>query len=378
MYNSFILVLYFASSYFMNPFLYTFLFIFWTLFGSFASVIIHRLKNGEGWICAGRSHCKTCERDLSALELVPIFSWLFQWWKCKWCKQKISAIYPILEISTGILFSFVWLFILSPELIINGNIFEWWRMIFFCSLMFFTIIYVFYDILFLEIPESVLLISNLWVFWALLMQTLWYPIFPYLPLGWFSFLDVIICFWVLAGLYYIFLAELKEIYDCAIMTLLLLLFWGYVYYEGFSHSALLSGTLAALIIYLSFFLQIILSWGRAMGWGDLRIAILMGLVCWASLAFPAWMICYIIWSIIGVSILIHSKIKDSKNSWLSHQIPFGPFIASWYLAVLFFFPHIAMVFTIKSKAQFIYKTTYFRYNIISLTNTNIQTWPKNE
>jgi len=324
----------------MNLFLYTFLFIFWTLFGSFASVIIHRLKSGEGWICAGRSHCKTCDRNLSALELIPIFSWLFQWGKCKWCKQKISAIYPVLEISTGILFAAVWVFLVSPELIFAWDIFEWFRMIFFCSIMFLTIIYVFYDILFLEIPESILLIANIWVFWALIAHTLWYPIFSYLPVWWFSFLDLVFSFGIIAALYYIFLAGLKEIYDCIIMSVLLILSGTYIYNFWFQHSAPISGSIAALGIYLSFFLQIVLSWGRAMGWWDLRIAILMWLLTWAILAFPAWMICYVFWSVIGIGIIVWSRLFGDKSKKIDTQIPFWPFIAAWYLSVLFFFPYI--------------------------------------
>ena len=82
----------------METLFYIFLFIFWTLFGSFASVLIYRLKSGEKWIFLWRSHCKTCNRTLSALELIPIFSWLFSLWKCRGCKQKISIIYPLLFI----------------------------------------------------------------------------------------------------------------------------------------------------------------------------------------------------------------------------------------------------------------------------------------
>jgi len=340
----------FSYPVFMSLFLYTFLFIFWTMFGSFASVLIYRIKSGEGWIVNGRSHCKTCERDLSALELIPILSWVFQWWKCKWCKQKISPIYPILEITTGLLFAAAWVFLIDYNLIFSGNIFEWSRMLFFCTVMFLTVIYVFYDILYLEIPESILLAANLITVWALILQWYGYSVIPYLPVWNLDILTLIMCLSILWALYLIMLAGLRELWD---ILILLLCIWAlaayfilYSTYQFYSwneiwFSALLSWTIAWLVIFISFFLQIVLSWGRAMWWGDLRIAILMWLIAWVSLGFPAWMICYLIWSIIGIIIILKSKITHGLKAHFQHQIPFGPFIASWYLGVLLFSDQIS-------------------------------------
>lgn len=327
----------------MNLFFYTFLFIFGTMFWSFASVIIYRLRSGEGWIWAGRSHCKTCERNLSALELVPVFSWLFQGGKCKGCKQKISSIYPLLELTTGILFVLVWYSLIDFQLLLSRDMLEISRFLFFLSIMFLTIIYVFYDILYLEIPESVLLIANLGTFWALIFQSLGFGIIPYLPVWGFHFGEIVLCLSILALLYTVFLAGLKEVYDCILVLFCMLLLGWYMYYfdVSFRDSPMLSGTLAALWIYISFFLQIILSWGRAMGAGDLRIAILMWLLVWASFAFPAFMICYLVWSVIWIIIIAQSKIKNGLTASFQHQIPFGPFIACWYLAVLFFSSEIS-------------------------------------
>lgn len=327
----------------MNTFFYIFLFIFGTLFGSFASVLIYRIRSGETWIWTGRSHCKTCDRYLSALELVPIFSWLFQGGKCKGCKQKISAIYPVLEITTGILFSFVWIFLISSDLIVAWNILEWSKLLFFCSLMFLTVIYVFYDILYLEIPESVLIAANISSVWILILQGLGYGFIPYLTLWWLDLSTLLICLSILWVLYYILFAELKEIYDCLLIIWCIIALTSYIHYTTLTHtsSALLSGTIAALAIYISFFLQIILSGWRAMWAGDLRIAILMGLLVWSSFAFSAWIICYFIGSMIGIYILLQAKLKEWWKTKLTHQIPFGPFIASGYLIVLFFFPQIS-------------------------------------
>ncbi len=327
----------------MDLFFYIFLFIFWTMFGSFASVVIYRLKSWEWWICSGRSHCKTCERNLSAWELIPIFSWLFQDWKCKWCKQKISSIYPLLELSTWVLFAAVGYFLVDSNLIFAWDLFEWGKMLFFIAIMFLTVIYVYYDILYLEIPESVLLIGNILAFMALIWQDALWGVFPYFWLIGLDVINIIISLFVLSWLYIIMLAWLKERYDFLILTLTTCLLWFYMYSNDLSYntSAILSGTLAALVIYISFFLQIVISWWRWMWAWDLRIAILMWLLVWVSFAFPAWMITYLIGSIIGMWIIIFSKMKHWLKASFQHEIPFGPFLAMWYLSVLFFHPQIS-------------------------------------
>lgn len=325
----------------MEIFFYSFLFLLGILFGSFASVVIYRLRSGESGTLTGRSHCPKCGNTLQARHLVPIFSWLFQWGKCAFCKEKIPVVYPLLELSSGVLFLALGYFLIDPLGVFSGDIFEIVRLVFFLALWFLTLVYVWYDILFLEIPESILLIVNIGVFAALIAQGYGFQVFPYLPI-WGLTLEVIILsaltLWIL---YAIFLAGLREIYDMLLLAFGICLIGWYMYFFEVSatSSALLSGTLAALAIYISFFLQIILSGGRAMGAGDLRIAILMGLIVWISFAFPAWMICYLIGSIIGIGVLIYQKIQK-KWSGTSHQIPFGPFIASGYLAVLFFAPQI--------------------------------------
>ena len=327
----------------MNLFFYTSLFILGTLFGSFASVLVYRLKSGEGGIMTGRSHCPKCQHTLWASELIPLFSWLFQWGKCQSCRTRISPIYPALELATGALFAAVWYFMIDPALIFSWDIREISRLLFFLSIVFLTVVYSFYDILFLEIPESVLLIANIGAFGALILQGFWIVIYPYFPVWNFDIVTLLVCLWVLWALYFVFLAGLKEIYDCLIVAGVCIGLWVYMYFFDVSYrdSALLSGTLAALGVYISFFLQIIVSGWRWMGAWDLRIAILMGLLVGVSFAFPAWMLCYIIGSILGIIILIQARLKKTRETGLETQVPFGPFIASGYLCVLFFHPQIS-------------------------------------
>src|SRR5690606_16414482 len=52
-----------------------------------------------------RSFCPQCKHTLSWYELIPVLSYILQRGKCRNCKTKISVIYPIMELATGILFA---------------------------------------------------------------------------------------------------------------------------------------------------------------------------------------------------------------------------------------------------------------------------------
>lgn len=80
-----------------------FLFLLGTIIGSFLNVFILRYGTGKG--LSGRSQCASCGHKLSAFDLIPVFSYLFLKGHCRYCKTKISATYPIVELATGILFA---------------------------------------------------------------------------------------------------------------------------------------------------------------------------------------------------------------------------------------------------------------------------------
>ncbi len=82
-------------------------FILGLLVGSFLNVCIYRIPKGEN-IAISRSHCMKCGHVLKWYELIPLFSWIIQGGKCRSCKEKISAQYPIIEASNALL----WIFIL--------------------------------------------------------------------------------------------------------------------------------------------------------------------------------------------------------------------------------------------------------------------------
>jgi len=85
-----------------------FAFIFGLVFGSFFNVVGLRVPKKES-ISTPPSHCTNCQRRLTLLDLIPVLSYIFLRGKCRSCGEKISPIYLLTEIVTGILFAFaVW------------------------------------------------------------------------------------------------------------------------------------------------------------------------------------------------------------------------------------------------------------------------------
>lgn len=86
------------------------------LVGSFLNVVVHRVPAGES-VVSPPSACPRCGHRLRARDNVPVLSWLLLRGRCRDCRAPISARYPLLETSTGVLLTLVavevgW----SPEL----------------------------------------------------------------------------------------------------------------------------------------------------------------------------------------------------------------------------------------------------------------------
>lgn len=67
----------------------------------------YRIPRGLGLVFK-RSHCTSCQHSLSLRDLVPVFSWLAAGGKCRYCQAPISIRYPLIELSTALLFALVY------------------------------------------------------------------------------------------------------------------------------------------------------------------------------------------------------------------------------------------------------------------------------
>lgn len=96
-------------------------------FGSFLNVVIHRLPlmlqrdwaaqcaelRGEApapaeplSLARPRSRCPQCGHGITALENIPVLSWVLLRGRCSACKAPISVRYPLVELMTGLLFAY--------------------------------------------------------------------------------------------------------------------------------------------------------------------------------------------------------------------------------------------------------------------------------
>lgn len=112
-------------------------------------------RSVKGKSIMGRSSCDFCHRKLSVLDLVPILSFLFLGGRCRYCKRRLSWQYPIVELSTGILFAFNFFYFISYEKL--GLVSIYYFLLIICVLIIVTII----DLKHYLIPTTLTLAASL-------------------------------------------------------------------------------------------------------------------------------------------------------------------------------------------------------------------------
>lgn len=304
---------------------YFFLFILGTIFGSFSTVLIQRWKHGISGIMTGRSACPTCHHTLHFRELIPILSYIFQHGKCHNCHAKIGYFYPLTELFFGVIF-----------LLVGASITHLWfdpisYTVLICLFMtFVTWVYMIYDIKYMEIPDNILIP---WIFIIFILFILtyffegfWFMIFDYVTYQWKDdfILDHLLGAWYIYTFFY----------------LQILIPWGIHLVRVRRFRDFFELLMGYIIFPIGIFLEYIFrknvpvshqeedipTW---IGWGDLRIALFIGLTLGTIHTFSTLLFAYIIGSVIWVLILM--------RKWGSHQIPFWPFLGiGWILSIIFY------------------------------------------
>lgn len=118
------------------------LFLFGPAIGSFLNVLIDRLPRGENLINS-RSKCEGCSRILKWYDLIPVFSYILLFGKCRYCKAKIPARILLVEVLTGVSFIFTYFYYFSYlaqtnflNFILILILLSCFTVIFFCDLQF--------------------------------------------------------------------------------------------------------------------------------------------------------------------------------------------------------------------------------------------------
>ncbi|MGH7243370.1 MAG: prepilin peptidase [Phycisphaerales bacterium] len=84
--------------------------------GSLINVLVYRLPLGLS-VVSPPSRCPSCGTRLTWRENIPVFGWIFLGGRCRFCRSKISAEYPIVEFIVGALFAgaYVLWYVVSPD-----------------------------------------------------------------------------------------------------------------------------------------------------------------------------------------------------------------------------------------------------------------------
>ena len=261
----------------MTFFIFLFIFIFGAIIGSFLNVALFRYNTGRG--TSGRSACLSCGTKLSSRDLVPIFSFLFSRGRCNYCGSAISWQYPAVELITGVVFAAIiykqWFLIYSGfSTNFQSSIFDFQNLFVICYLLFvfsLLIAITVYDIRHKIIPNGLV-----WMF---------------------VFVSIVKA---------LFLGDGGQlfIYD------------------------LLAGPILALFFAAIWFF----SGGRAMGLGDAKLALGIGLLLGFFDGVSALLLSFWIGGLVGVFLLLVKRERFTMKS----EIPFAPFLTISAFLVYFF------------------------------------------
>jgi len=252
----------------MNSFIILFSTALGLIIGSFLNVVLCRYNTGRG--LKGRSCCFACNKQLSWLELVPLVSFAFQKGKCKGCKAHISWQYPLVEILTGVLFGAV-----AWSMISGYYYFDFWFILtllaHFVAFSFLILIAV-YDLKHKIIPDE-------WVIGLAVTSIL----MPFVSGN---------------GLGFVFFNLGNKIIAGLVLGSFFWLIWNFTK-------------------------------GKAMGFGDVKLAVAVGLL--AGLANGVVGIVFAFWigAVFGLALIALSrskKLTSSKIVTMKSEVPFAPFI----------------------------------------------------
>lgn len=72
--------------------------------GSFLNVVAYRAPRAMS-VVRPASHCPSCRATLTAVDTVPVVSWLVLGGRCRHCRAPVSPRYPLVEAATGACFA---------------------------------------------------------------------------------------------------------------------------------------------------------------------------------------------------------------------------------------------------------------------------------
>jgi len=273
---------------------YIILFIFGTAAGSFLNVVILRYDPDRLLFSgiSGRSHCSSCGRTLRWYELIPIISFLIQQGRCRSCKARLSFQYPVVELLSGLAFALP-LYFLTPI----GSM----------------------EIPYIQVGLWVLMLLILILISVIDFRLYIIPDGLTISIGVLAILNFILLYTkdsfgaLKEGLYNSSFSSHVALHGSFLGSKASFLFINGNIWFNFMLGGFLAGIFFAAIYFLSR--------GRAMGFGDVKLAFVSGLLLGLPDVILSTLLAFMTGAIYGL-ILMALKLKGMKD-----HVPFGPFIA---------------------------------------------------
>lgn len=275
--------------------------------GSFINNAAERLARGE--TLSGRSHCEFCNTKLGIKDLIPLFSYIQLKGKCRYCSKPLSKQYIFVEIATGIIFSVIYFLVSRQEFVSADYLNNAIHIVdfgIFIPLIFFYIVTTSLLILLITDYKYGMLYDKVVIPTIIFVLAYRIAVIGYNYFHLYSFLNK-----TKIGQYFI-----KS--GLAIS------------HAQFASNIFLYTLLGSIGIALFFLLLIIITKGRGMGGGDLKLGFLIGLLSgWPNMVVSIF-IGFLTGAIASCILLLVRKRSVGQT------IPFGPFLILGCFIVMFF------------------------------------------
>lgn len=264
------------------------------LLGSLIKCLADRAPSGESFF--SRSRCDHCHHKLTLIDLIPVISFIKQRGRCRYCHKTLTSTLIIYELTAAVIFGFLFFQFLPQTVFISPGIIHIVPII---------------DLIFISFVATILLICLITD-----IQTGLIPNRITYPATIIAFVFQIISMLIKIGILY---------YSLTQTTLGKLLLPPHSDY--FTRHALIivqqytQNLLAAAGVGLFFYFLIVITRGKGMGGGDLKLGIFIGLCLGIFPTIVALILAFILGSIVGIGLIFLGK------KTLKQTIPFGPFMS---------------------------------------------------
>ena len=269
-------------------------------------MVLHRSRFG-GSICWDRSRCPHCQHTLAWYDLFPLLSYLYLRGKCRYCREKISPKYPLIELAMALTWGLTAYYLGFPLVQVDGLRLLWalWLM----SIAFWISVY---DLMYLEIPDRISRLAWISVLIYSIVNPSWGAILSALGIYSFFYLQILI-----PGGHFVIKNQKSFLLLELVRDYLLFPLW-------LTLNVFIPEKILAKCFLFKNYSEEELDLPVWIGGGDLIIGLIMGLLLGFPLSLVALAFSYFLGALIGVIMIFYHKWQKGERK----MVPFVPFLVS--------------------------------------------------